>query len=61
MWLLFVLILVIILFIKEFGNLIYYGSKLPGPKAYPIIGNGLLFINEKPSGNFFNAKWICYF
>jgi len=49
---LFILFLtaLIIYFVKIYSNLVYYGSKLPGPQALPIIGNGLLFQGKTPSG-----------
>lgn len=38
------------LFVKYFGNALWFSRKLPGPPALPIIGNALLFINKSPTG-----------
>uniref|UniRef100_A0A182MM45 Cytochrome P450 n=1 Tax=Anopheles culicifacies TaxID=139723 RepID=A0A182MM45_9DIPT len=34
---------------QHFGEMLKYAGKLPGPPAYPIIGNGLLFLNKSPA------------
>ncbi|XP_049530224.1 cytochrome P450 4d1-like [Anopheles darlingi] len=34
---------------RSYGEMLRYTGKLGGPKAYPIIGNGLLFINKSPA------------
>lgn len=32
---------------------IYLSNKLPGPPAWPIIGNGLLFLNQPAHGELY--------
>uniref|UniRef100_A0A182PZ10 Uncharacterized protein n=1 Tax=Anopheles epiroticus TaxID=199890 RepID=A0A182PZ10_9DIPT len=34
---------------KSFGEMLRHTGKLGGPPAYPIIGNGLLFLNKSPA------------
>lgn len=38
--------------IKMYGRTLYLSTKLPGPAALPILGNALLFLNKKSTGNF---------
>lgn len=40
----------ILRFHYEFVRSIYYSMKIPGPRAYPLLGNGLLFINNTSAG-----------
>lgn len=47
------IVLIIILIIVKYAKKIYLTSKLAGPKAYPIIGNGLLFFNKTNIGKYF--------
>lgn len=35
----------------EYIHAFFLSLKIDGPPAYPIIGNGLLFINNSSSGN----------
>lgn len=35
---------------------IYLSSKMPGPRGWPIIGNGLLFLNQPAAGKIFKVK-----
>uniref|UniRef100_A0A182QL51 Cytochrome P450 n=1 Tax=Anopheles farauti TaxID=69004 RepID=A0A182QL51_9DIPT len=35
--------------VANFGSALRYAGKLGGPRAYPLVGNGLLFINKTPA------------
>lgn len=50
------IVLIIILIIVKYAKKIYLTSKLAGPKAYPIIGNGLLFFNKTNIGKYFVSE-----
>lgn len=45
------IIVYIIRFHYEFIRAIYLSMKINGPRAYPFIGNGLLFLNNTSAGN----------
>lgn len=36
--------------VANFGSALRYAGKLGGPVAYPLVGNGFLFINKTPAG-----------
>lgn len=36
--------------LKSFGRRFYLSTKIPGPRALPIIGNGLLFSKKNSAG-----------
>ncbi|XP_052863437.1 cytochrome P450 4d1-like [Anopheles cruzii] len=66
-WLVLVLTVAAALFVhRTFGEMLRYSGKLKGPKAYPIIGNGLLFLNKSPAeflqivGTLFEQYGKCY-
>lgn len=44
------IIVYILRFHYELVRAIYLSMKINGPPAYPIIGNGLLFINNTSAG-----------
>lgn len=47
----FTLLLVgITIFLKKWGRTLYLSSKIPGPPAYPILGNGYLYYKKEPRG-----------
>uniref|UniRef100_A0A182JL16 Uncharacterized protein n=1 Tax=Anopheles atroparvus TaxID=41427 RepID=A0A182JL16_ANOAO len=35
--------------VENYGNALRHASKIAGPPAYPLIGNGLLFLNKSPA------------
>ena len=37
---------------KKHGRQLQLSTKMPGPSAYPIIGNGLDLLNKSPIGVF---------
>lgn len=37
---------------KKHARQLELSAKMPGPKAYPIIGNGLDFLSKSPMGAF---------
>lgn len=43
-------IVYILYFHYENIRAIYFAAKIPGPRALPIIGNGLLFVNNTSAG-----------
>ncbi|XP_058062988.1 cytochrome P450 4d1-like [Anopheles bellator] len=43
------LIALVLYLFQVFGEMLRYAGKLAGPKAYPLIGNGHLFINKSPA------------
>lgn len=50
---LFVTIGVYILkFHYEYVRLVYLSMRIPGPRALPLLGNGLLFINKTSAGEY---------
>lgn len=51
-WLLGVVLLIVLIILKN-ARRIFLASKLVGPKAYPIVGNGLMFFNKTNVGKFF--------
>lgn len=57
--LLFLCVLTIVIFLLNFAykivRKVYLSFHFKGPKAIPIIGNGLLFLNKLSSGTF---NWI---
>ncbi|XP_058064679.1 cytochrome P450 4d1-like, partial [Anopheles bellator] len=66
-WLVLVLTIAAALYVhRTFGEMLRYSGKLKGPKAYPIIGNGLLFLNKSPAeflqivGTLFEQYGKCY-
>lgn len=48
--LLITIIIYIVRFHHEFVRAIFLSMKIRGPRAYPIIGNGLLFLNNTSAG-----------
>lgn len=44
------IIVYLLRFHYEFVHAFYLSLKITGPPAYPIIGNGLLFINNSSAG-----------
>lgn len=44
------IIIYILRFHYEFVRAIYLSMKIRGPRAYPIIGNGLIFMNNTSAG-----------
>lgn len=53
MALVYLIVAVVIIFLtacKAYGRKLYWGSKLAGPPALPIIGNALMLANKKPAG-----------
>ncbi|EDS33496.1 cytochrome P450 4d10 [Culex quinquefasciatus] len=45
-----VAIAVTIVVYQKFANLVQYGSKVAGPKAYPVVGNAIRFLSLTPAG-----------
>ncbi|XP_052565926.1 cytochrome P450 4d1 [Culex pipiens pallens] len=45
-----VAIAVTIVVYQKFANLVQYGSKIAGPKAYPVVGNAIRFLSLTPAG-----------
>ncbi|XP_058116997.1 uncharacterized protein LOC131284572 [Anopheles ziemanni] len=41
--------LAVYVYLTKFSNILKYSGKLGGPPAYPLIGNGLLFVNNTPA------------
>ena len=58
---LFGIVLIIIFIIVKYGKQIYLASKLVGPTAYPLVGNGLLFFNKTNIGKYFVSKLNQFF
>uniref|UniRef100_A0AAG5CXD5 Cytochrome P450 n=1 Tax=Anopheles atroparvus TaxID=41427 RepID=A0AAG5CXD5_ANOAO len=43
---------------RRFGEMLRYAGKFSGPRAYPIIGNGLLFLNKTPAEFLRTIDWL---
>lgn len=50
--LLTILLVGLTVFIRKWWRIIYLSMKIPGPTAYPIVGNALMFLSKQPPGNF---------
>lgn len=50
------IIIYILRFHYEFVRAIFLSMKISGPRAYPIIGNGLMFINNTSTGIVYQSK-----
>lgn len=55
-----ILLMLLLSRIIKFRKL-FFALRLPGPIPWPLIGNGLLFLNKSPAGNehSFNLKVCC--
>lgn len=45
-------IVLIGLLFKKWARTLYLSSKIPGPPAYPLVGNGLMYYKKQPHGTF---------
>ncbi|KFB40895.1 AGAP013241-PA-like protein [Anopheles sinensis] len=43
---------------RRFGEMLRHAGKLGGPPAYPLIGNGLLFLNKTPAEFLRTIEWL---